>query len=127
MSLAASLMRVAPPLLSGGCLDMAKPGNAPVVELAVTFLAFAALFQVADGAQAVGSGMLRGLHDTRMPMLMAAFGYWGVGLPLGALLGFHFGLEGAGIWIGLASGLAIVALLMTARWMMREQLGLVRV
>ena len=71
--------------------------------------------------------MLRGLHDTRVPMLMAAFGYWGVGLPLGALLGFHFGLEGAGIWIGLASGLAIVAVLMTARWMMREQLGLVRV
>ncbi len=127
MTLAASLMLFAPHLLIGGFLDMSKPGNAPVVELAVTFLAFAALFQVADGAQAVGSGMLRGLHDTRVPMLMAAFGYWGVGLPVGALLGFHFGLEGAGIWIGLASGLAIVAVLMTARWMMREQLGLVRV
>lgn len=127
MTLAASLMLFAPHLLIGGFLDMSKPGNAPVVDLAVTFLAFAALFQVADGAQAVGSGMLRGLHDTRVPMLMAAFGYWGVGLPLGALLGFHFGLEGAGIWIGLASGLAIVAVLMTARWMMRERLGLVRV
>src|SRR5688572_9256556 len=127
MTLAASLMLFAPHLLIGGFLDMSKPGNAPVVELAVTFLAFAALFQVADGAQAVGSGMLRGLHDTRVPMLMAAFGYWGVGLPVGALLGFHFGLEGAGIWIGLASGLAIVAVLMTARWLMREQLGLVRV
>ena len=59
-----------------------------MVELAVTFLAFAALFQLADGAQAVGSGMLRGLHDTRVPMLIAAFGYWGIGLPLGVVLGF---------------------------------------
>ena len=68
--------------------------------------------------------MLRGLHDTRVPMLFAALGYWGIGLPLGVVLGFPLGLGGAGIWIGLATGLAVVAVLMTARWIMRERLGL---
>jgi MATE family multidrug resistance protein len=125
MSLAALLMLLAPRLLIGGFLDLANPDNLPVIELAVTFLAFAALFQVADGAQAVASGMLRGLHDTRMPMLIAALGYWGIGLPLGILLGFPLGFGGAGIWMGLASGLAIVAVLMSWRWTMRERLNLV--
>ena len=63
-----------------------------------------ALFQIVDGAQAVAGGMLRGLHDTKVPMIYAAIGYWGVGLPLGVLLAFPFGLEGNGIWIGLSAG-----------------------
>ena len=53
--------------------------------------------------------MLRGLHDTKLPMIYAAIGYWGVGLPLGVVLAFNFGFNGAGIWIGLSSGLAVVA------------------
>ena len=69
--------------------------------------------------------MLRGLHDTRVPMLFAAFGYWGVGLALGVGLAFGFGWKGVGIWIGLASGLAVVAALMLERWVRRERLGLV--
>jgi MATE family multidrug resistance protein len=56
-------------------------------------------------------------------MLMAALGYWGIGLPLGIVLGFPLGYGGAGIWTGLAVGLAVVAVLMTARWIMRERLG----
>jgi MATE family multidrug resistance protein len=68
--------------------------------------------------------MLRGLHDTRIPMLIAALGYWGVGLPLGVLLAFPLGFEGVGVWIGLASGLAVVAALMTLRWTMRDRLRL---
>ena len=125
MCVTAAVMLFAPRLLIGGFLDLRAPENAPVVELAVTFLAFAALFQVADGAQAVASGMLRGLHDTRIPMLIAALGYWGVGLPLGVVLGFPLGLGGAGIWIGLATGLAVVAVLMSWRWAIREKLRLV--
>jgi MATE family multidrug resistance protein len=124
MGLTALVMLFAPRTLIGGFLDLSQPGNATVVELAVTFLAFAALFQVVDGMQAVASGMLRGLHDTRVPMIMAAIGYWGIGLPLGAALAFPLGLGGAGIWIGLATGLAVVAALMTARWLMRDRLGL---
>jgi MATE family multidrug resistance protein len=93
-----------------------------VVQLAVTFLAFAALFQIADGAQAVGSGKLRGLHDTTMPMIYAAIGYWGIGMPLGALLAFRYGFAGAGIWTGLSVGLAVVALLLLGRWLRRDRI-----
>jgi MATE family multidrug resistance protein len=94
------------------------------VTLAVGFLAIAGLFQVVDGAQVIGAGMLRGLHDTRVPMVFAALGYWGFGFPLAVLLGFWTDLAGRGIWFGLAAGLGIVAVLMTVRWMMRERLGL---
>ena len=83
-----------------------------------------ALFQIFDGAQAVASGMLRGLHDTKVPMIYAAIGYWGVGLPLGVVLAFHFGFAGAGIWIGLSTGLAVVAVLLLWRWLRRAELGL---
>ena len=124
MALTALLMLIAPRLLIGGFLDLNEPGNSAVIELAVAFLAIAALFQVADGAQVVGAGMLRGLHDTRVPMIYAGLGYWGIGLPLGAVLGFLTPLQGIGIWIGLATGLAVVAALMLWRWMRRDRLGL---
>jgi MATE family multidrug resistance protein len=126
MALTASMMLFAPRLLISAFLDTHAPANIAVVELAVTFLAIAAIFQLVDGAQAVGSGMLRGLHDTRVPMILAAIGYWGIGLPLSVLLAFPLKLGGAGIWMGLASGLAVVAVLMTGRWLMRERLGLTR-
>jgi MATE family multidrug resistance protein len=117
-------MIVAPRLLISIFLDTAEPKNAPVVELAISFLMLAALFQIADGAQTVGAGMLRGLHDARVPMLFALIGYWGIGLPLGVLLAFAAGLGGVGIWVGLASGLGIVAVLMLRRWLNREAGGL---
>jgi multidrug resistance protein, MATE family len=100
--------------------------NARVIALGVTFLAVAAAFQIFDGAQVVGAGMLRGLHDTRVPMLFALLGYWGIGLGFGTWLAFERGWGGAGIWIGLALGLAIVAVLMIGRWTMRDRLGLTR-
>jgi MATE family multidrug resistance protein len=98
--------------------------NAGVIALAVGFLRVAAAFQLFDGAQVIGAGMLRGLHDTRWPLVFAAFGYWGVGLGIGSWLAFGADWKGIGIWIGLASGLAAVAILMLARWSMRERLGL---
>jgi MATE family multidrug resistance protein len=125
MSMTALLFLLAPHLLVGAFLDLEDPTNASVIGLAVTFLAFAGLFQLADGAQVVGMGTLRGLHDTRIPMLFAAVGYWGIGLPLGVLLAFHFGMLGNGIWIGLTTGLAVVAGLITARWGMRARIGLI--
>jgi Na+-driven multidrug efflux pump len=117
-------MIVAPRLLISAFLDIADPKNAEVINLSVSFLMFAALFQVADGAQVVGCGMLRGLHDARMPMIFALVGYWGIGLPFGALLAFPFGFNGIGIWIGLSTGLIVVACLMVERWRRREALGL---
>jgi MATE family multidrug resistance protein len=117
-------MVVVPRLLISAFLDITNPSNARVVDLTVSFLIFAALFQIADGVQAVGSGMLRGLHDARMPMIFALVGYWGIGVPLGALLAFPFGLNGIGIWIGLSTGLTAVACLMIGRWHRRVALGL---
>ncbi|MGH6659734.1 MAG: MATE family efflux transporter, partial [Sphingomicrobium sp.] len=102
------------------------PANAPVIALAVTFLKVAAAFQLVDGAQVIGAGMLRGLHDTRWPLLFALFGYWGVGLGIGAWLAFSADWRGVGIWTGLAAGLAVVAVLMLWRWLQRERLGLTR-
>jgi MATE family multidrug resistance protein len=117
-------MIMAPRLLISIFLDTAAPENTRIVDLATSFLMFAALFQIADGAQVVGSGMLRGLHDTHVPMLFALIGYWGIGLPLGAMLAFPINLGGVGIWIGLAAGLTIVAVLMIRRWSYREARGL---
>ena len=122
MSLTALTMLLWPRVLISGFIDVADPVNGHVVDLAVSFLAFAALFQIVDGAQAVGAGRLRGLHDTTVPMIYAAFGYWGVGLPLGALLAFHFGFAGVGIWMGLSTGLAVVAVLLLTRWLRRDRL-----
>jgi MATE family multidrug resistance protein len=102
------------------------PQNAVVIGLAVSFLRVAAAFQLVDGAQVIGAGMLRGLHDTRWPLLFAFFGYWVVGLGIGAWLAFAADWKGVGIWVGLASGLAAVAALMLARWLLRDRLGLTR-
>jgi MATE family multidrug resistance protein len=102
------------------------PANATVIALAISFLRVAAAFQLVDGAQVIGAGMLRGLHDTRWPLVFALVGYWVVGLGIGAWLAFSLDWKGVGIWIGLASGLAAVAALMLWRWIRREALGLTR-
>jgi MATE family multidrug resistance protein len=125
MALMALMMWMMPRQLVGIFLDTADPANAAVVPLAVAFLGIAALFQIVDGAQAVGAGMLRGLHDTTIPMAFALFGYWIAGIGTAIGLGFGLGWGGVGIWTGLAAGLTVVAILMMIRWTRRERLGLV--
>ncbi|MDB5502676.1 MAG: norM, partial [Tardiphaga sp.] len=127
MASMSALIILAPRLLIGAFLDIDDLANAPVIAFAMSFLFCVAVFQIADGAQSVGAGMLRGLQDTRMPMIFAAVGYWGFGMPLGLLLAFKFGFGPVGIWIGLASGLVAVAIVMLWRWTRRERLGLVKV
>ena len=124
MAAMALVFVLAPDFLISMFIDASAPGNAEVASLAVSFLAIAAIFQIVDGAQVVGAGMLRGLHDTTVPMLFALMGYWFIGIGLGAGLAFWQGWQGIGIWTGLAGGLAVVAVLMLARWMMRAKLGL---
>ena len=126
MAFTATMMFLIPQTLIGVFLDRTDPSNAEVIALAVSFLGIAALFQVFDGAQAIAGGMLRGLHDARVPMIYAALGFWGLGLSLSVVLGFWAGLQGIGIWLGLATGLAAVSALLIARWLRRERLGLVR-
>ena len=125
MSLAALVIWAMPDVLAGLFLSSGRPEDAAVLALAVKFLLIAAIFQLADGAQVVGAAMLRGLQDTRVPMLYAAFGYWVVGLGSGIALAFGAGWGGTGIWTGLALGLAVVAVLMLWRWSRRERLGLI--
>jgi MATE family multidrug resistance protein len=126
MVFGAALMWAFPRVLVSAYLDVDAPENAVVVALALQFLGIAALFQLADGAQAVAAGVLRGLQDTRVPMLVALFGYWIIGFGTAALLGFWFGQGGVGIWWGLLAGLAAVSVLLLWRWRARERLGLVR-
>ncbi|HKT15684.1 MAG TPA: MATE family efflux transporter [Allosphingosinicella sp.] len=124
MSLMAILMLAFPRQLIGLFLDPADPASRLVIPLATSFLFVAALFQVFDGVQAVGAGVLRGLHDTKVPMFFAGFGYWAVGLLSGVGLGFGLGWQGLGLWIGLALGIAVVAALMLGRWVGRDRIGL---
>ena len=105
-------------------LDPTVPENANALTLAATFLVVAGVFQLVDGAQVVAAHSLRGLSDTKIPMLLAILGYWGVGLPTSYILGFVLGWRGVGIWIGLAAGLAFVAVVLVTRFALRERLGL---
>jgi MATE family multidrug resistance protein len=87
-----------------------------VYPLAVAYLTWAALFSLSDGAQAVANGALRGLKDTAMPMVLACFGYWLVGLPVAIWLGHFTALRGVGVWIGLSCALVSVAVLLLWRF-----------
>jgi multidrug resistance protein, MATE family len=107
-------------------LDAKAANTAQVIALAVPFIRMAALFQIFDGAQVVGISLLRGLSDTRIPMIMAFLGYWGAGIGLGIFLAFPLHWQGLGLWVGLALGLACVALGVAVRWRMRERLGIMR-
>ena len=122
--LLALIMIVAPGPLVGLFMEEGVGPGSRVFDLAVSFLFIAAMFQLADGVQAVGAGVLRGLQDTRWPMIFAGFGYWVVGIGVAVGLGFYAEMDGIGIWIGLAAGLGVAAVLLTARWVMRERLGL---
>ena len=114
------------PLIVSWFLDPRSDANTNALGLAVTFLAVAGLFQIVDGAQVVAAHALRGLSDTKIPMLVALVGYWGIGLPIAYALGFMLQWRGVGIWLGLAAGLGIVAVVLVARFAMRERLGLMR-
>jgi multidrug resistance protein, MATE family len=124
MTAMALVMWLIPGPLAEIFLEPQHAGNDEVLKLAVSFLLVAAVFQIVDGAQVVGTGMLRGLQDTTWPMLFAAFGYWVVGIGVGCWLAFYGGFDGVGIWLGLALGLGIVAALVLMRWVWRDRLGL---
>jgi MATE family multidrug resistance protein len=126
MTLTASLFIAMPHTLVSIFLDARDPANADALMLAASYLLVAGLFQIADGAQVVAAHSLRGLSDTRTPSLLAIFGYWFVGLPVAYVLGFVLDLRGVGVWLGLATGLAFVAVLLLTRFAMRERLGLLK-
>ncbi len=102
-------------------LDPTALRNQRPFALAVSYLGIAALFQLADGAQVVSAAVLRGLSDTRVPMMIAIACYWGVGLPIAYVCAFVLDMGGTGVWAGLASGLITVALTLVVRFALRER------
>jgi MATE family multidrug resistance protein len=106
-------------------LDLRNPDAMQVLTIGISFVFMAALFQIFDGAQVVAGNILRGLSDTKVPMVIAVIGYWGVGFTLAYVLGFTLDFGGLGIWAGLASGLALVAVVSIWRFAQRERYGLI--
>lgn len=98
-------------------LDADDPQAPAILSLGVTLIGVAALFQLVDAAQVMALGFLRGVQDTRRPMVLAAISYWGVGIPASLLLGFTFGWGPVGIWLGLVVGLAVASVLLTERFL----------
>ncbi|MEJ2541860.1 MAG: MATE family efflux transporter, partial [Gemmatimonadota bacterium] len=115
------LFLLIPETLAGVYSD--DPG---VVGLAAGLLPIAALFQVFDGIQVVGTGVLRGVGDTRVPMILNLVGFWVLGIPLGAGLAFGAGMGPRGLWWGLAAGLMAVAILLLVRIRRRMAGALIR-
>jgi multidrug resistance protein, MATE family len=116
MSITALLFATVPVRIIGLYLDVHDPANRGVVAFAATFLRIAAMFQLVDGLQVAAIGALRGLKDTRVPMLITLVSYWLVGLGSGTLLAFGLGLAGAGLWYGLVAGLAVAAVWLARRF-----------
>lgn len=101
--------------------------DAATVAIAVSLIPIAGVFQVFDGTQAVTSGVLRGTGDTRVPAVLHMVSFWGIGVPLGAVLGFGTPLRERGFWWGLTAGLAAAAVLQTWRVVVRLRTNVTRV
>ncbi|MCC5970847.1 MAG: MATE family efflux transporter [Pararhodobacter sp.] len=107
---------VAGEALVGAFLSPDDPERAIIVPLGTTLLMVAALFQLADGGQAMAMGLLRGIQDTRMPLVIAAVSYWLIGIPASYALAFLAGFEGVGLWFGMIAGLSVAALALLTRF-----------
>ncbi|WP_371170786.1 MATE family efflux transporter [Aliiroseovarius sp. 2305UL8-7] len=95
-----------------------------IVALGTLLLIVAGLFQLADGAQAIAMGLLRGVQDTRVPMIIAALSYWGVGIAMSYVLGIKLGYGAVGVWIGLLLGLTCAGIFMSWRfWRSSSRIG----
>lgn len=124
MSLTALLFLAAPRLLAN-----IFTSDTGVIAIAGILIPVAGVFQIFDGAQAVGAGVLRGLGDTRAPLIGMIAGYWLIGLPVSLLLGFHTSLRAAGLWWGFVASLSIVAVFLAwrIRVLFRREIARVRV
>jgi multidrug resistance protein, MATE family len=95
--------------------------DAQLLSIGIHLLSIAAVFQLFDGTQAVATGVLRGIGDTRTPMVFNVIGHWVFGLPAGWALCFRGGWGVAGLWVGLSIGLIFVAIALTIVWHWRSR------
>jgi len=114
-----ALFLMAPAPIIGLFLSPDDPEAAAIIAFGTVLLALAAAFQVADAMQVMALGLLRGVQDTRVPMVLAIVSYWGIGIPCSYLLAFPLGFGGVGLWIGLVIGLTVAAALLMARFWRR--------
>jgi MATE family multidrug resistance protein len=116
MSFTAALFLLVPRHLIALYIDLGDPQNQSTLAVALALLPIAALFQIFDGTQAVAGGALRGFKDTRVPMALCFLGYWLIGITAACILGFLLNFGPAGLWFGLALGLAVTAVALTWRY-----------
>ena len=109
-----------PEFLIGLFVDPTDPQRQEILAVGAALLAVAALFQTVDSLQVLALGKLRGVQDTRVPMIYAALSYWVVGVPVSYALGFFTPLGGVGIWLGLSVGLALAGVLLQVRFWRRH-------
>ncbi|MBK4216199.1 MATE family efflux transporter [Paracoccus caeni] len=114
LTIAAFLIFARP--LVGLYLDAADPLAPVIIAIGAGLLVYAALFQLTDALQVIALGFLRGVHDTRVPMWIAAFSYWVIGMPVAWALAFPLGFGPAGLWLGLCVGLTLAAALLMRRF-----------
>ncbi|MEX0280649.1 MAG: MATE family efflux transporter [Arenibacterium sp.] len=108
-----------PAPIIGVFLDSADPLRPQIIEAGIVLLSVAALFQLVDGAQVIAIGLLRGVQDTTIPMVIAALSYWAVGITTSYVFGFGLGWGGPGIWAGLVTGLTCAGILLMVRFWTR--------
>ena len=108
-------LTMAQPII-GVFLDQSKPQSAAILAFGVQLLAIAALFQLTDAMQVMALGLLRGIQDTRVPLIAATISYWLIGIPTAYGLAFGLGWGGIGLWLGLVIGLLAAAISMMWRF-----------
>ncbi len=120
MTFTAALFIAAPALLARAYTSVEEVG-----ALAATLIPIAGFFQIVDGLQVVGAGVLRGAGDTRAPLVVNLLGFWLIGLPISIVLGFPLGFGPQGLWWGLVAGLFAVAgfLLVRVAWRLRGDIA----
>ena len=116
VAVAVAVFLLVPAPIIGLFLDRTQESTAAIVAFGTLLLGMAALFQLFDAAQVMALGMLRGVQDTRVPMWIATFSYWLIGIPVSYVLAFPLELGGAGLWLGLTVGLALAAALLLGRF-----------
>jgi multidrug resistance protein, MATE family len=116
MVVTATLLILFPNLVLSLYLDLSIPANQALIPIVTPMLTVAALAQILDGLQTTAAGALRGLQDTKIPMILSFIAFWGVGLVSGCLLGFGVGWGGVGLWTGQAIGIATASVLFVLRF-----------
>ncbi len=112
-----------PQALISPFLNPADPDRALIIMTGTALLACAALFQLADSLQVMALGLLAGVQDTKVPMVLASVSYWIIGIPVSYVLAFPLGYGGVGLWLGLVVGLAAAAISLMARFWLRLPRG----